>query len=61
MTSANEVMDVFMDRLSNDEFKKENQPNDGPVIDADFIDKKVQSYSKFLRSGIVEAALDKDK
>ncbi len=59
MTDAKEVMDIFMERISNNEFKKENQPNDGPEIDTDFIDKKLQSYSKLLKSGIVEAALDK--
>ena len=32
MTEANSVMDRFMEKLGNDEFTKENQPNNGPEI-----------------------------
>lgn len=46
-----------MERLGNNEFEKENQPNNGPEISWDFIDTQLQSYSKLLESGIVEAAL----
>ena len=59
MTDAKVVMDQFMKRLSEDEFKKENQPNNGPDIDADFIERRLESYSKLPKSGIIEAALDK--
>lgn len=58
MTNASVVMDQFMKRLSDNGFKKENQPNDGPNIDEDFIEKKLQSYSNLLKSGIIEEALD---
>lgn len=57
MKDASVVMDRFMERLGNNEFEKENQPNNGPDISLDFIDEQLQSYSKLLRSGIVEAAL----
>ena len=57
MTEAKVVMDRFMERLGNNEFEKENQPNNGPEISLDFIDAQLQSYSKLLKSGIVEAAL----
>lgn len=57
MTEAGVVMDRFMERLGNNDFVKENQPNDGPEISLDFIDAQLQSYSKLLKSGIVEAAL----
>ena len=57
MTEAKVVMDGFMERLGNNEFEKENQPNNGPEISLDFIDAQLQSYSKLLKSGIVEAAL----
>lgn len=57
MTEANAVMDRFMERLGNNGFEKENQPNNGPEISLDFIDAQLQSYSKLLKSGIVEAAL----
>lgn len=58
MTDTKIVMDQFMKRLSEDGFKKENQPNIGPDIDADFIERKLESYSRLLESGIIEAALD---
>ena len=50
-------MDGFMERLGNNGFEKENQPNNGPEISLDFIEEQLQSYSKLLMSGIVEAAL----
>lgn len=58
MTDANAVMDRFMKRLGNNEFEKENQPNNDPEISEDFIDAQLQSYSKLLKSGIVEAVLN---
>ena len=48
MTDANEVMDLFMKRLSNGEFEKENLSNDWPEINDDFIEKKLRSYSMLL-------------
>ncbi len=57
MTKADVVMDRFMEKLSNGALKKENQPNYGPEISLEFIDEQLQSYSKLLKSGIVEAAL----
>lgn len=59
MTEASVVMERFMKKLADDEFKKENQPNDGPEISLNFIDEQLQSYSKLLKSGIIEAALNK--
>lgn len=58
MTEANIVMDNFMRKLAQDGFKKENQPNDGPEINMNFINEQVLSYSKLLDSGIVEAAIN---
>lgn len=58
MTEAKAVMDNFMKRLAADEYKKENQPNNGPEINLDFIDEQVMSYSKLLKSGIIDAALN---
>ena len=46
MTEAQLVMDNFMKKLAADEYKKENQPNNGPEINADFIEEQVMSYSK---------------
>lgn len=57
MTKANVVMENFMRKLANNEYPKENQPNDGPVISSEFISEQLQSYSKLLNSGIVEAAI----
>lgn len=57
MTEAKVVMDNFMKKLAADEYKKENQPNNGPEINLDFIDEQLMSYSKLLKSGILNAAL----
>lgn len=56
MTKASVVMENFMKKLVNNEYPKENQPNDGPVISEEFIEEQLQSYSRLLDSGIVEAA-----
>lgn len=58
MTEAKVVMDNFMEKLAADEYKKENQPNNGPEIDVDFIDAQLMSYSKLLKSDMIKAALD---
>lgn len=57
MTEAKVVMDNFMKKLAADEYKKENQPNNGPEINLDFIDEQLMSYSKLLKSGILKVAL----
>ena len=57
MTEANVVMDNFMKKLIANEYQKENQPNNGPEIDSDFIDKQILSYSKLLESGIIDDML----
>ena len=57
MTEAKMVMDNFMRKLSADSYRKENQPNNGPEINLDFIDRQLMSYSKLLRSGVIGKAL----
>lgn len=57
MTEAKVVMDNFMKKLAADEYKKENQPNNGPEIDSDFIDEQLKSYSKLLESEVFRKAL----
>lgn len=61
MTEANVVMEKFMEKLDANKYEKENQPNNGPEIDPNFIDEQLTSYSKLLKSGILEAALDKQR
>lgn len=58
MTESKDVMNNFMKKLVADEYIKENQPNNGPEIDLEFIDEQLMSYSKLLKSGVMEAALD---
>ena len=57
MTEAAVVMDRFMEKLAAGDYKRENQPNNGPEIDAEFIEKQLKSYSRLLDSGILEQAL----
>ncbi len=59
MTEAKVVMDNFMKKLAADEYKKENQPNNGPEINLDFIDEQLKSYSKLLKSEVFRAAMSK--
>lgn len=58
MTEAKAVMNHFMERLAADQYKKENQPNNGPEISPDFIEQQLMSYSKLLESGIMKAAME---
>lgn len=57
MTKANEVMDNFMKKLGNGVYKKENQPNDGPVFDEGFVAAQLKSYSDLLDSNIISDVL----
>ena len=57
MTKANDVMEKFMTKLGSGTFKKENQPNDGPVFDDSFVVMQLKSYSDFLDSGIMNDVL----
>lgn len=59
MTDAKVVMDNFMKKLAADEYKKENQPNNGPKIDLDFINEQLESYSELLKSEIFKAAINR--
>lgn len=59
MTKAKNIMDDFMKKFCSDEFERENLPNKGPQMDDAFVEKQLASYSKLLKSGIIEAALDK--
>ena len=59
MMCANEVMDVFMEKLAADEYKRDKQFNNNPKLSLEFIEKQVTSYSKLLKTGIVDIALKK--
>ena len=54
MTKAKVFMDGFMRELKSDEFIKDNQPNMGPEINADFVAEQVMYYTNLLNSGIIE-------
>lgn len=54
ITKAKVFMDGFMSKLKSDDFIKDNQPNKGPEIDADFIAEQLLSYANLLNSGIIE-------
>lgn len=58
MTKADVAMDRFMKKLENGEFVKVIQPNNGPELTPEFIDKQVESFAGLLNSEILEAALD---
>ena len=53
MRSVEDFMKDFMDNLHEGEFKKENQPNNGPNIDAKFVKKKVERFKKIMDSEVV--------
>ena len=57
MTKANDAMEKFMKKLENGTFKKENQPNDGPVFDDGFVAVQLKSYSDLLDSNIMSDVL----
>lgn len=59
MTKVKVFMDGFMSKLRSDDFIKDNQPNKGPEIDADFVAEQLLSYANLLNSGIIEKATSK--
>lgn len=58
MTKAEVIMNDFMAKLHANEFKRDNMPNNSTEIDNAFVAKQITSYSKLLKSGIIEVALD---
>lgn len=61
MTKAKVFMDGFMRKLQSDDFIKDNQPNKGPEINAEFISEQLLSYANLLNSGIIEKTTCKSK
>ena len=61
MTKANVFADNFMNKLKSDGFVKDNQPNKGPEIDAEFVAEQLSSYVNLLKSGIIEKTTQKEK
>lgn len=55
MTKAADFMEKFMRKLNDGKFVKDNQPNNGPMIDEEYIKEQVESYTALLKSGIIES------
>lgn len=61
MTKAKVFMKGFMNKLCSDDFIKDNQPNKGPELDAEFRSEQLISYANLLNSGIIEKTTCKSK
>ena len=61
MTKAKDFMDGFMSKLQSDDFIKDNQPNKGPEINAEFVLEQLLSYTNLLNSRIIENTTCKSK
>lgn len=59
MKKSSEFIEGFMKKLGDDKFEKDNQPNMGPEIGSDFIEKQLVSYVSLLNSGLIDAAICK--
>lgn len=51
------IMEEFMNELSENKFKKEFQPNNGPDITDSFLNEKLREYSILLDSGIIDSLI----
>ncbi len=62
ISSADDVMDKFMDKFSNGEFdiEKQEQLDDGVSLKSDFILEKVRQYKRMLQSGISSTIFSKE-
>jgi hypothetical protein len=56
MTKAKIFMDSFMEKLNEDGFGKDNQPNNGPELTEEFVSKQVESYTNLIKSDIFKIA-----
>lgn len=56
MTTARKFMDSFMEKLNTNGFNKDNQPNKGPELTKNFVEKQVKSYANLLKSEIFNDA-----
>lgn len=56
MTKAKTFMDSFMEKLNTDGFNKDNQPNKGPELTTEFVDRQLESYTNLVKSEIFNVA-----
>ena len=59
MKKAKVFMDDFMNKLRADDYEKDNQPNKGPEINAEFIAEQLSAYADVINSGIIEKVTGK--
>lgn len=56
MTKAKIFIDSFMEKLNTNGFNKDNQPDNGPELTAEFINKQVESYTSLIKAEVFKLA-----
>ena len=56
MTKAKTFMDSFMEKLKANGFNKDNQPNKGPELTKEYVEKQLESYTTLIKSDIFKVA-----
>ena len=57
MRPVGEYMNDFMDKLKKGDFDKDYQTNNGPEINEEFGEKKVESFSKLFDMNIINKVM----
>ena len=50
MMSKEECIDLYLDRLNDGLYDKDNQPNCGSDLSSEFVDEQLENYDKVLAS-----------
>lgn len=56
MRKAEDFMNIFMEKLNSDAFVKDNMPNTGPELTAEFVERQVMFYRGLLKIGLIDKA-----
>lgn len=58
MMQAEEFMNRFMERLDQNSYEKDNQPNNGPDLNEDFVKQQVALYSEMLQTDVMRQVME---
>lgn len=54
MLTREAFLSQFLEKLDNDNFVKDNQPNSGQELTKEYLAERVESFNKVLDSGIID-------
>ncbi|MBO4395583.1 MAG: hypothetical protein J5819_04480 [Eubacterium sp.] len=57
MMSADEFVDLFVDRMQSGYYKKDKQKNEDPELNEEYINRELKKVDKMLESDVIQEVL----